>query len=188
MDKDYPTVSIDVTVAPQLPTVIEWKTLQCTLKQVYKAQFNIDDLTLVEVDKTRQVILANFIELEKVYMFTLDIDNPPNKALSIALYQLPTRGEIPGHYEELILDYPSGSYSTDEISNIVKKWQSVGHRYLLSSTVGTRTKYDLELMVALASAIALLCDGVIILDSFGFSATYGLFTPQEFLSVSPLKP
>lgn len=65
------------------------------------------------------------------------------------------------------------------IKILAKKWQLIGYSYGLTTLAG-RSKYEPPLFIALATAIAYLCNGYVIVMSDEFTLDVGVYTPEEF--------
>lgn len=65
------------------------------------------------------------------------------------------------------------------IQSLVQEWKSIGFTYNVTTNAG-RSKWEPPLFVALASTIAYLCKGYIIVMSKDFSLDVGVYTPAAF--------
>ena len=70
---------------------------------------------------------------------------------------------------------------TATIQTLVQKWKSIGYVYGVTST-GGRSKWEPPLFIALATAIASLCKGYVIVMSDEFTLDIGVYTPTVFQS------
>ncbi len=65
------------------------------------------------------------------------------------------------------------------IQTLVQKWKSIGYVYGVTSNAG-RSKWEPPLFVALATAIAYLCKGYVIVMNDVFTLDVGVYTPTVF--------
>lgn len=63
------------------------------------------------------------------------------------------------------------------VQTLAQKWKSVGFSYIVTTHAG-RSKWEPPLFVALAAAIAYLCQGYVIVMSDDFTLDVGVYKPR----------
>ena len=115
------------------------------------------------------------VALEPELNCWVDLGRPGN--LGLAVHET----EPLGFDESLVIEDYGRNLSAEEQRRIASAWRNVGSAFYLSSG-GGRAKGDLDLMAALAIALAALTEGVVITeDNYGAMETgVGAFSAEEF--------
>lgn len=96
------------------------------------------------------------------------------------------RNEDVGANEHDVIDDFGRNLSQQERRALAATWHGAGLCYVLEST-GGRHLHELPLFIAIATSIAHLCGGrIIISDSGIFSLGVGIYRPEQFCCVVPI--
>ena len=171
-------MSIDLYIFPTNPEYFCWSQL--------KEKF-LELLTLAEVQKIGAISLLKLGSDETVAeKETISIPGDKNHNYYYLSLDIPNtigmniRRNEPNYVSELdMLEDFGRNLDATTIQTLVEKWKSIGYVYGVTTHVG-RSKWEPSLFVALAAAIAHLCQGYVIVMSNDFTLDVGVYTPAVF--------
>lgn len=171
-------MSIDLDIFPTSPTKFEWNKLKSKLFELLTTEVrqNIGAISLYELGSNRIIPKEEILSISppknsKHYYLSLDVANTIGLSLS--------KNE-PNYVDEFdYLDDYGRNLDAATIQTLAQKWQSLDMHYSVTTHAG-RSKYEPSLFIALAAAIAHLCQGYVIVMSDDFTLDIGVYTPAEF--------
>jgi hypothetical protein len=174
-------MSLDLVIIPTVNQPIRW----LDLKKQWLAYMNKSQRQLVgtgvllkEVGSHKLVVGSSLLELSGHYYFELVI--PCTLVLGVSTNE---QLEFAGYEQEIIEDY-GRNLTTEVIRFIAQRWSSLGYGFDITS-MGGRSKHESGLMVALASALAALCEGWIGVETTGFGDSPAMYTSEQFRIIDP---
>ncbi|HEY9769052.1 MAG TPA: hypothetical protein V6C71_11250 [Coleofasciculaceae cyanobacterium] len=171
-------MSIDLCIFPTSSEHFYWGEL--------KDKF-LELLTLEDAQRLGTVSLCKLgsdeILAEKEKIYIPDDQNHNYYYLSLGIPNtlgMNIRRNEPNYVIEIdMLEDFGRNLNSASIQTLVQKWQLIGYVYGITSMAG-RSRWEPPLFVALAAAIAHLCQGYVIVMSDEFTLDVGVYTPTEF--------
>lgn len=171
-------MSIDLDIFPTTPEFICWGSLKDRFLKLLTPE-DVERLGKVSLFRrgSNEVVAEEdklFIDSNKNYShYYLSSDIPNTLGISMG------RNE-PNYVDEFeYLDDYGHNLDAATIQILAQKWKSIGYNYEVTSMAG-RSKHEPPLFVALAAAIAHLCEGYVIVMSDNFTKDVGVYTPDVF--------
>ena len=171
-------MSIDLDVFPTSPRFFSWGELKDKFLELLTPE-DVQRLGKVSLLKSSsdevvtedQKLYVDSSNSSFYYYLSLDIPN----TLGISIYK-----NEPDYIDEFdsLEDY-GRNLDAATISTLAQKWISIGHHYGITTYAG-RSRWEPPLFVALAAAIAHLCEGYVIVMSDNFTLDVGVYTPDVF--------
>ncbi|MGD1919420.1 MAG: hypothetical protein ACFCAD_11325 [Pleurocapsa sp.] len=171
-------MSIDICVFPTNPEKFCWGELR---KKIFEL-LNSEDIQKLEQKSLRwlgsdKIMLENenisFLNNKDRAYFYLPIDASNSLGINI-------RENEPNYVSEKdMLEDFARNLDAATIQALIQKWKTVGYVYGVDSN-GSKIQYEPFLLTALATAIAFLCEGYVIVMSNDFTLDIGVYTPEEF--------
>lgn len=171
-------MSIDLDIFPTSPKYFYWGELKNKFLELLTSEDaqRLGKLSLLRLGSDELVIEDAKISIpdDKNYNhYYLSLDIPNTIGISMG------RNE-PNYVSEIdMLEDFGRNLNAATIETLAQKWKSVGYVYGLTSMAG-RSRWEPPLFVALAAAIAHLCQGYVIVMSDNFTLDVGVYTPTEF--------
>jgi hypothetical protein len=169
-------LSIDLNIAPRRAAGITWASLRRQWQQRLgdeTAGLLGPDAQLCRIGAPTQVAEDERLVPSSHYSFNLVVPC----TLSLSMME-----NAPDLDETLYLEDYGRNLDAATIAELAEQWSRVGHNYEISSG-GGRSKVEPALFIALACALADLCDGhVIVMNDGVFDLGVGVYTPALFSS------
>lgn len=172
------SMSIDLDIFPTSPEYFYWGELKDKFLELLTPEDmqRLGKVSLYKLGSDEVVAEDAKISIpgdknHNCYYLSLDIPN----TLGMNIY----RNE-PNYVSELdMLEDFGRNLDAATIQTLVQKWKSIGNVYGVTSMAG-RSRWEPSLFVALAAAIAHLCQGYVIVMSDNFTLDVGVYTPEVF--------
>ena len=171
-------MSIDLDVFPTSPRFFSWGELKDKFLELLTPE-DVQRLGTVSLLKSGsdEVVTQDrklYVDSNKnCYYYYLSLDIPNTLDFGVIKNDSDYLSE-----HDYLEDY-GRNLDAATISTLAQKWQSIGHHYGISTYAG-RSRWEPPLFVALAAAIAHLCEGYIIVMSDNFTLDVGVYTPDVF--------
>lgn len=171
-------MSIDLYIFPTSPEYFSWG----ELKEKFLELLTPEDISLIgKVSLCKSGSDKTIAENERLTIPSKKNDNfyylslgiPSTLGISIGKNKSTYLSEI-----DFLEDF-GRNLDAATIQTLVQKWQSIGLHYTVTTMAG-RSKWEPPLFVALAAAIAHLCQGYVIVMSSNFTLDVGVYTPDVF--------
>ena len=172
------TMSIDLDIFPTSPEYFYWGELKDKFLELLTPEDmqRLGKVSLCKLGSNEMVAEDTKISIpddknHNYYYLSLDIPN----TLGMHICK-----NEPNYVIELdTLEDFGRNLDAVTIQTLTHKWKSVGYVYGVTSMAG-RSKWEPPLFVALAAAIANLCQGYVIVMSDNFTLDVGVYTPEVF--------
>lgn len=171
-------MSIDLCVFPTSPENFCWGELKNKFLEllIFEDRQRLGDISLRQLGSNEIVLEKeniDFLPNENHNYYYLSSDIPNTLGMNI-------RENEQNYVSELdMLEDFGRNLDAATIQTLVQKWKSVGYVYGVTS-MGGRSKWEPPLFIALATAIAYLCEGYVIVMSNDFTLDVGVYTPSIF--------
>jgi hypothetical protein len=179
-------MSLDLKIIPTNPEVLSWKSIYDELRShIGPAERGVlgDHATLHEIGTKRRVAEDAPLELDKHYYIEAAAPNTliisvPSKTHSLDEDDL---DEV-----EYLNDY-GHSWDDAAINDLAQGWRAANYHYEVSS-LGGRGANEPALQIALATALARLSAGIVlVMDRDRFDLSPGYYSPEQFQHARWLK-
>lgn len=172
-------MSIDVDIMSTTLEIVRWGDVVTSFRRALDSTINEilgEHLVLRAQNSHETVNPTDHLSLNKSYYLELSIPN------TLAISTAANAGNINEH--DYLEDYGRNLPIIIQ-NNLVSRWHIAGHYYEISTTIG-RGKFEPQLFVALASAVAQSCEGYVIIMNKSFDLDVGVYSPQDFRNALPL--
>lgn len=170
-------MSIDLDVFPTNADLFTWKQLKNKFQELlsFEDRERIGKPSLLKLNpkiKIEDDEQLSFHSEDHVFYYpSFDISS----TLSIGI----TKNKSNYTNELEYLEDFGRNLDTQNIQKLAQQWKEVGYTYGLTTYAG-RSKWEPDLFVALATAIAYLCQGYVIVMNDVFTVDVGVYNLQEF--------
>lgn len=169
-------MAVDLDIIPGSPQSLRWGRLKCMIHSVLShtdGQIILPDVNLFDLSSKRAILENEELSCPGYYYFgfaqdtTLSLTLEPNA----------------GGQEDIDYIDDFGRIALPEFKDSVRRiWESAGFLVTVTSG-GGRAKGELQLMAHIASCIATLTKGyVVVTENGNFRQPMGIYSPDEFVS------
>ncbi len=176
-------MSIDVKVFPTISDIAIWGDIREKLYVIVSAKEKEllgEDISLLELSSRQKVENDKQLSLGQQYYLILKIPN----TLSISVISKTEDLDE----ENLELDYLEDygcNLTSEEVQILSERWRVARYFYSIAS-FGGRSKQESKLLIELATTIAYICSGYIVVTNNDlFDLGIGVYTPEEFQYTKP---
>lgn len=171
-------MSVDLDIAPRRAGYISWTSL-CRQWRQRLGDSSADMLgpepQLRHIKGSEPVAKGDLLVPTSHYYLT------PAVPCTLSLSIMSNEGNLD---ETAYLDDYGRNLAPARLAELVEQWRQVGYCYEISSS-GGRSSFEPQLFIALACAIADLCDGhIIVMNNGNFDLGVGVYTPTQFSAAS----
>lgn len=171
-------MSIEIEIFATTQTLFTWAELRTTRQEInrdfdYLPRFDAR-LRMLGTDQivedSETLMLRKPVYLDLGFDNTLSLMRAPNSNLN---------------ERDFLEDYGT-NLDQETIEEFISAWKRAGYYYVITSMAG-RCKYELDMAITLATSVARLCSGgILVLYPDVFTLSYGVYTPEQFIKAKPI--
>lgn len=172
-------MSVDLDILPTALQLARWGDIKYVLKELLGPSEVLLEghISLVELHSKTIVSECERLMLNSHYYFVLSTPN------TLGLSVSPNKGNLDEH---IYLEDFGRNLTPLATRSLVERWHAAGCIYAVTS-MGGRSLLEPKIFVALATAIAYISKGyVIVMDNGIFDVSIGIYSAEQFKRVKPL--